>query len=236
MDYIVDGFIQALNFIFSMDKEFWGIVSLSLFVSISAVIIGMVVAIPVGAFLGLNKFKGEKVFARLIYTLMSTPTILIGLIVCILLSRRGPLGHLKLLYTPTAIIIAQTILVIPLIIGLTYDIVKSQGQRVKLLAITLGASKLQTIFFVIKELRYSLFINIVTAFSRAISEVGAVMMVGGNIKGQTRVMTTSISMFNSMGDYGMAIGLGLVLLIISLIINSIIYTYKEESWEYFYEC
>ena len=102
MDYIVDGFAQAFNLIFSLDKEFWGIVTLALFVSISAVIIGRVVAIPIGASLGLNKFKGEKIFARLIYTLMSTPTILIGLIVCILLSRRGPLGHMKLLYTPTA--------------------------------------------------------------------------------------------------------------------------------------
>jgi len=229
MDYILEGFVQAFNLIFSLNEEFWGIVILSLFVSISAVIIGMIFAIPIGTFLGLNKFRGEKIFARLIYTLMSTPTILIGLLVCILLSRRGPLGHLKLLYTPTAIIIAQTILVIPLIIGLTYDIVKTQGQRIRLLAKTLGSNKLQTIIFVIKELRYSLFINIVTAFSRAISEVGAVMMVGGNIRGQTRVMTTSISMFNSMGDYGMAIGLGLVLLIISLIVNSIIYTYKEEG-------
>ena len=231
MDYILAGLKQALKLIFSTDSEFWGIVFLSLFVSISAVIIGMIVAIPIGTMLGLNKFKGEKVFARVIYTLMSTPTILIGLLVCILLSRRGPLGHLKLLYTPIAIIIAQTILVIPLIIGLTYDIVKTQGKEIKMLASTLGANKLQTVVLIIKELRYSLFINVVTAFSRAISEVGAVMMVGGNIKGQTRVMTTSISMFNSMGEYGMAIGLGLVLLIISLIINSIVYSYKNEGLE-----
>ncbi len=97
MDYIIEGFNQAFRLIFSLNKEFWGIVSLSLFVSISAVLIGMIIAVPIGTSLGLNKFKGERILARLIYTLMSTPTILIGLLVCILLSRRGPLGHLKLL-------------------------------------------------------------------------------------------------------------------------------------------
>lgn len=228
MDYIAEGIIEAVRLIFSRDPEFWGIVSLSVFVSSAAVITGMMVAVPAGTILGLKKFKGERIFARIIYTLMSTPTILIGLLVCILLSRRGPLGSYKLLYTPAAIVIAQTILVIPLIVGLTYDIVRGQGQRVRMLAVTMGCNRLQTVWLVMRELRYSLFINVITAFSRAISEVGAVMMVGGNIKGQTRVMTTSISMFNSMGDYGTAIGLGLVLLFISLIINSLVYTYREE--------
>lgn len=229
MNYILEGILQAAELIFSTNQEFWGIVLLSVFVSSTAVIIGMIVSIPLGTILGLNKFKGERIFARVIYTAMSTPTILIGLIVCMMLSRRGPLGGYQLLYTPTAIIIAQTILVIPLIVGLTYDIVKSQGNQIKMLSKTLGCNRIQTVILVIKELKYSLFINVITAFSRAISEVGAVMMVGGNIKGQTRVMTTSISMFNSMGEYGMAIGLGIVLLIISLIINSVIYSYREEK-------
>ncbi|MDK2934935.1 MAG: tungstate transport system permease protein [Clostridiales bacterium] len=124
-------------------------------------------------------------------------------------------------------IIAQTVLVTPLIMGLTYNLTKNRGKEIEKLGITLGGNKFQIILLVIKELEVDLFINIVAAFSRAISEVGAVMMVGGNIKGHTRVITTSIAMLNSMGNYTMAIALGLILLLISLLINSTIYSFRE---------
>ena len=133
------------------------------------------------------------------------------------------------MYTPKAMIIAQTFLVTPLILGLTYSLSKNRGKEIQKIAKTLGAGKLDIIILLIRELNMDLIVNIVTAFSRAISEVGAVMIVGGNIKHRTRVITTTISMMNSMGDYPMAIALGLVLLIISFIINSILYNYSGEN-------
>ena len=157
---------------------------------------------------------------------MSIPSVIVGLIVAILLSRRGPFGHL---YTPKAMIIAQTLLVIPLILGLSYSLAKNRGSTIEKIGLTLGAKRLDTIILIIRELRVDLMVNVVTAFSRAISEVGAVMIVGGNIKGHTRVITTTISMMNSMGDYPMAIALGIILLIISFVINSILYTYSGED-------
>jgi tungstate transport system permease protein len=146
-----------------------------------------------------------------------------------MLSRRGPLGFLDLLYTPIAMVIAQTFLVIPLILGLTYNLSKNRGKEIEKIGITLGANKFRIVVLIIRELKIDIFMNVVTSFSRAISEVGAVMIVGGNIKGFTRVITTSITMFNSMGHYSMAIALGLVLLVISFGINSIIYSYSEEE-------
>lgn len=227
MNYIAEGIVHALKLIFSFDMELYKIVLLSLIVSSLSTIISSVISIPLAVWLGLKHFKGERLFARILHTLMSTPSVLVGLVVSIALSRRGPLGFLKLLYTPIAMIIAQTILVTPLTLGLTYNLVRNRGKEIEKLGITLGASPVQVIVLVIKELELDLFINIVAAFSRAISEVGAVMMVGGNIKGHTRVITTSIAMWNSMGNYTMAIALGLILLLISLLINSTIYSFRE---------
>jgi len=229
MDYIAKGIIEAIKLLISLDSEVYGIILLSLIVSSSATIISSIISIPTGIFFGINDFKGKKLFSRLLYTSMSIPSVVVGLVIAIILSRRGPLGFLDLLYTPVAMIIAQTVLVIPLIMGLTYSLTKNRGVEIEKIGKTLGASKFNTIILIIRELKIEILMNIVTAFSRAISEVGAVMIVGGNIKGHTRVITTSISMSNSMGDYPRAIALGIVLLIISFTINSIIYSYNEED-------
>lgn len=229
MGYILEGFKEAIKLLIGFDKEVYSIILLSLYVSSTATIIASIVFIPIGIHLGIKDFKGKKAFSRILYTLMSTPSVIVGLVVAIVLSRSGPLGHLQLLFTPTAMIIAQTLLVTPLILGLTYNLSKNRGKLIKSTAITLGAGKTDIIILIIREFKVDIMINIVTAFSRAISEVGAVMIVGGNIKGHTRVITTSISMMNSMGDYPMAIALGIVLLIISFGINSAIYSYSGED-------
>ena len=223
MDYILQGFAEALKLIISFDKEIFNIIGLSLIVSTSATIIASLFFIPIGTYLGIKKLS------PVIYTSMSIPSVIVGLIVAILLSRRGPLGFLDLIYTPKAMIIAQTLLVIPLILGLTYNLAKNRGSNIEKVAYTLGGSKLDTIILVIRELKVDILVNIATAFSRAISEVGAVMVVGGNIKGHTRVITTTISMMNSMGDYPKAIALGVILLIISFGIHSFIYSYSQED-------
>lgn len=227
MDYIVEGFKEAIRLLITFDKEVLQIVLLSVLVSTSATIIASIFSIPLGVYFGIKKFKWKRSFSRITYTMMSTPSVVVGLIVAIGLSRRGPLGHLDLLYTKKAMIIAQSILVIPLVFGLTYGLAKSRGRDIEKVAFTLGGSKWDTIILIIRELKIDILVNIATAFSRAISEVGAVMIVGGNIKYHTRVITTTISMMNSMGDYPMAIALGLVLLIISFAIHSIIYSYSK---------
>ena len=229
MDYIHEGFKEAIRLLTSFDKEIYSIISLSLFVSTTSTIIASLIFVPLGIHLGIKDFRGKRFFSRLLYTFMSIPSVIVGLVVAIILSRRGPLGHLDLLYTPKAMIIAQTLLVAPLILGLTYSLSKNRGKTIEKIAKTLGAGRFDIIILTIRELRVDLLVNVVTAFSRVISEVGAVMIVGGNIKGHTRVITTTISMMNSMGDYPMAIALGIVLLIISFVINSIIYSYSGED-------
>ena len=229
MDYIWNGIKEAGRLLISFDKEVYKIILLSLFVSTTSTILSSIVSVPMGIYFGIKEFKGKRLFSRLVYTLMSIPSVIVGLIVAILLSRRGPFGFLNILYTPTAMIIAQTILVTPLIFGLSYSLSKNRGKVIEKVGITLGAGKLDIIILILRELRVDILVNVVTAFSRAISEVGAVMIVGGNIKGRTRVITTTISMMNSMGDYPMAIALGIVLLIISFGVNSIIYSYQGED-------
>ncbi len=229
MDYILDGFKEAVNLIISLDKEIFDIVLLSLFVSTTATMLGSLISIPFGVAFGIRKFKGKRLFSRITYTMMSIPTVVIGLLVHIILSRKGPFGSFGLMYTAKAMIIAQTLLVMPLSFGLNYGLSTNRGKEIEKVAITLGANKFQSILLIIRELEVDIIVNITTSFSRAISEVGAVMIVGGNIKNHTRVITTTISMMNSMGDYPTAIALGIILLMISFAVNSIIYSYSKED-------
>ena len=232
MDYIIEGFKQAFYIILHFDSEFTQIVLRSLFVSVTATIIASAASVPLFMFLGLNKFKGESIVSRLLNTFMSTPSVIVGLVVMLLLARRGPFGYLDLLYSVKAMIIAQVILIFPLISAMTYELAKQSGRSVKGLAQTLGAGKLQAAALAIIELKHIIFIYVITAFSRAISEVGAVMMVGGNITGLTNVMTTTISRYNSMGEYELAIALGIILLLISCVINWTAYSIKEMGIKY----
>lgn len=227
MTYILEGFKEAFRLLISMDMEIYQIIGLSLLVSGLATVLATFIFVPLGVYLGTKKFRYKNMLSRIIYTSMSIPTVIIGLVVALMLSRRGPFGSLQLLYTPKAMVIAQTILVIPLILGLTYNLAKTRGPAIKNASFTLGGRTVDTVFLIMRELRVDIMVNVATAFSRAISEVGAVMIVGGNIKGQTRVMTTTISMMNSMGDYPTAIALGTILLLISFVIHSLIYSYGQ---------
>lgn len=229
MDYILDGFKEAMRLIITLDKEIFEIVFLSIIVSTSATLIASIISIPLGISFGIKKFRGKRFFSRITYTMMSIPSVVIGLLVAIILSRKGPFGGLGLLYTTQAMIIAQTFLVMPLSFGLNFGLSKSRGMEIEKVGKTLGANKFQTVILIVKELKVDILVNVATAFSRAISEVGAVMIVGGNIKYHTRVITTTISMMNSMGDYPMAMALGIILLLISFVVHSIIYSYSRED-------
>ncbi len=230
MNELTNGFIKAFELIISLDSELYQIIIRSLFVSLSAVVISALFCIPFGIWLGLKRFKGKQFVSRILYASMSTPSVVIGLVILLLLSRKGPLGFMGLLYTPVAMIIAQIVLVTPLILGLTYNTVKQRGSIIQHEGLLLGANSFQIIILIIRELKIDLLVHLMAGFSRAISEVGAVMIVGGNIKGVTRVMTTSIALMNAMGEYDMAIALGVVLLFISLLVNTIVYR-EDARWK-----
>lgn len=229
MDIIGRGIVEAVRLIFSGDAEIFGIVGLSLYVSGISVLISTVIGIPLGILLGISRFRGKGIIVRIIYTLMSLPPVIAGLAVFLILMRRGPLGSLQLNYTPTAMIIAQICLVTPIIIGLTYNIVKEKASVVDQLGITLGAGKLRRLSLLVYEMRVGLTTAIVSGFGRAISEVGAVMIVGGNIKGKTQVMTTYISQLKGMGNFERAVAVGIILLLIAFVVNAVLYHFQERE-------
>lgn len=225
MGYIIDGLTEALKLLFTLDREIYAIIFLSMSVSFSSTLFSSLIGIPFGLILALKKFKLKKIVARLLYTFMSLPPVVVGITVAITISRRGPLGKMNLLFTPSAMILAQTLLVTPIITGIIFNNAKEQGPRIKEISKTLGGNRWDILVLLIKEMRINILIAVVTGFGRAISEVGAVMLVGGNIKGHTRVMTSFIAMNNGMGNYSTSIAMGLVLLVISFIVNSILYNY-----------
>lgn len=229
MDIIISGIREAIRLIFSLDAEVFEVVVLSLRVSLVSLFVAAIVAIPLGILLARHDFRGKHFVMRLIYTFMGLPPVLCGLFVYIALMRRGPLGFLQLNYTVTAMMIAQTLLVFPIILGLTVNVAREKEKRISNLSKTLGAGRWETTRLFLFELRYGLLTAIISGFSRAISEVGAVMIVGGNIDGKTRVMTTYISQLKGMGNFERAMAVGIILLLISFAVNTILYHFQKEK-------
>ena len=229
MEEILEGFKNALSLIASFDGELMSIVSLTLFVTIVATGLSAILSVPLGIFLGIKDFPLKSLVIRFLYTFMSLPPVIVGLFVFLLIVRQGPLGGFGLLYTATAMILAQFLLVTPIITGIVYNGTLEKGRDIKNLGRTLGASRPQLLFLLIRELRIEIFAGVISGYGRAISEVGAVMIVGGNIQGHTRVMTTAIAMLQSMGDRSMAIALGLVLLGLSFLVNFALYHFQQKA-------
>ena len=229
MDYIREGFVGAIQLLTSLDSEMMEIILLSLFVSGTAVLIAVIFGIPLGVLIGTHDFPGKGAVLRIIYTLMSMPPVICGLFVFLILMRRGPFGQYQLNYTPAAMVIVQILLVAPIIIGLTYNLVRDRAPIVYKLGLTLGGGRFSNLRLLIHETRFGLVAALVSGFGRAISEVGAVMIVGGNITGKTRVMTTYIAELKSMGDYSRAIAIGLTLLAISFIVNAVLYNLQRRE-------
>lgn len=223
MNQLADGIIEAFKLIIALDPYLMGVVFLSLRVSGMAVLLSTLIAVPLGTFLGMKPEEKTGFISRVLYTLMGMPPVVAGLLLFMLISRRGPLGPLGILYTPTAMVTVQILLALPIIVGLTMIAIRAQGREVEETALTLGASPLLTAWTVIRESRVAILGAVVSGFGRIIAEVGAVMIVGGNIQGHTRVMTTAIVLETSRGNFELAIGLGIVLLTISFVINSLLY-------------
>lgn len=220
--------MDSINTLLMQKTEILEIVKMSLTVSGSATIISAFIGIPLGAWIGLSDFPGRRLLLRIIYTLMALPPVLAGLLVYLLLSRSGPLGVWELLFTPTAMIIAQCLLVTPIIAGLVAAAIAGKEGIIFDHALSLGASRMQAMWTIVKETRSSMIAAVLTGFGRAFAEVGAVMLVGGNIRHMTRVLTTSIVMETRQGNFEMGVALGIILLIISFIVSSIVLSNADE--------
>ncbi len=219
MDTIWQGLKEAINLIISLDRELLEILLLSLEVSGIAILIAVILGLPTGVFLGLKRFPGRNFFITLVNTGMGLPPVVVGLVVFLLLARSGPFGNLNLLYTPSAMVIAQVIIALPVVIGVTMAGVQNIDEKIRLQILALGASRFQYFLKILKEGRLVVLSSLAAGFGSIISEVGAVIMVGGNIKGETRVLTTAIVLETRQGNFSMAIALGIILLLIALILN-----------------
>ncbi|MGB9812489.1 MAG: ABC transporter permease [Thermovenabulum sp.] len=215
MSTILEGLKKGLIMLFSFDREVYSIAFFSLKVSITATIISVIIAFPISMFLALKDFPGKKVVISLVNLGMSLPPTVVGLWVSLLLWRSGPLGILKLIYTPTAIIIAQTVIATPIVLSLTTAAFQQLDKKLKWQIMSLGATPLQLMYLMVREARYSLMAAVMAGFGGAISEVGASMMVGGNIEGYTRVLTTAIVLETSKGNFDTALALSIILMVLS---------------------
>jgi tungstate transport system permease protein len=211
---------NALALIASGDATLAGIVGLSLAVSLSAVILATLIGLPLGAAIGVGRFPGRRAVVVLLNALMGLPPVVVGLFVYLMLSRAGPLGSLGILFTPTAMVIAQTILILPIVAALCRQAVEDAWAEYEEQLRSLGATGLSAALTLVWEIRFSLLTAVLAGLGRASAEVGAVMIVGGNIDGVTRVMTTTIALETSKGDLPLALALGLVLILLVIALNA----------------
>jgi tungstate transport system permease protein len=219
VDVLGSAVAQALGLLLSGDAETWRVTLLSLQVSLAATAISLLVGVPLGTWLALARFPGRGLALALVNTGMGMPPVLAGLVITILLWRSGPLGGLRLLYTPTAIVIAQVALALPIVVGLSAAAVQQLNPRLRLQILALGATRTQYLWLLVREARLPLIAAVMAGFGAVISEVGAAMMVGGNIQGQTRVLTTAIVLETSKGNFDLALALGLILLALVYAVN-----------------
>jgi len=229
MDLILDGIHTALILIFSLDREVLAVTLLSLKISGCATLASLVIGIPAGVFLALTDFPGRRLVISLVNTGMGLPPVVVGLFVTIFLWRNGPLGFLEILYTPLAMIMAQSVIATPIVTGITIASIQNLPANLKLQVRALGATRLQTVWILVRESRLPLLAAVMAGFGGVISEVGASIMVGGNIKGQTRVLTTATVMETGKGNFDVAIALSLILLLLAFSVNYLLTVIQQRE-------
>ncbi len=229
MDSILSGFTRAFDLIFHLNAELFGIIFLSLKISGTALVIATLLGLPLGAMLGLKRFPGRDLTISAVNTLMGLPPVVVGLFVYLFLSRKGTLGFLGLLYSPSAMIIAQTILAVPIVTALCHSAIVNVDPLLRLASRTLGATPRQETLAIIHEARYGIISAIVAAFGRVMAEVGAILIVGGNIAGYTRVMTTTIALETDKGNFELALALGIILLALSFMVNAVLHSIQRKG-------
>jgi tungstate transport system permease protein len=217
-----DGFTKAIELIVSLDPEVMQIAGRSLTFAATSCVIATLISIPLASIIHFNNFFGKRLLINVIQTLYSVPTVAVGLFIYILISRAGPMGGLGLVFTPAAIITGQVLLILPIMMGLTISALRGVDVILTDTAISLGANRFQTASLVIKEARFAMLGAVIMGFSRAISEVGLSLMVGGNISGFTRTLTTAISLETSKGELELSLALGIILIGIALVVNIVL--------------
>ncbi|MBY0269195.1 MAG: ABC transporter permease [Burkholderiales bacterium] len=227
MNSLGEAFTAAWRLIAGFDAELAQVVGLSLQVSLTAVVIATLIGLPVGAMIAVERFRGRQALIVLLNALMGLPPVVVGLLVYLLLSRAGPLGSLGILFTPTAMVIAQAILITPIIAALSRQTLEDAWREYDEQLRSLGARRITAGMTLIWDTRFSLLTIVLAGFGRAVAEVGAVMIVGGNIDGVTRVMTTAIALETSKGDLPLALGLGIVLLTLVIVLNALAAVIRE---------
>ena len=221
--------VEGLRLVATLDLRLWEIVALSLAVSLSAVAFATLLGLPLGAAIAVGRFPGRHAVIVILNALMGLPPVVVGLVIYLLLSRAGPLGELRLLFTPGAMVIAQTVLILPIVAALVRQAVEDAWHEYEEQLRSLGADRMRAALTVVWDIRFSLLTAVLAGLGRASAEVGAVMIVGGNIDGVTRVMTTTIALETSKGDLPLALGLGMVLIAIVLALNAAAHLVKESS-------
>ena len=229
MELLIDSFISALRLVASLDPEMVAIVAVSLRVSVTSTLIAALLGIPLGFTVAHGDFRGRGMVITILNTLLALPTVVIGLFVYVFISRRGVFGPLDMLYSQTAIVIGQVILIVPVVAVFTIAAVGRIDERYRKTALTLGANGLQASWVVFREARFGIAAAVIAAFGRVISEVGISMMLGGNIKGFTRTMTTAMALEYDKGSFTLAIALGLVLLGLSFGLNLLFHSFQGRT-------
>ena len=219
MTDIWQGLIRAIELIISLDPEVMEIAWRSLRISVTSILLASIICLPLGSLIHFHRFRGKRIVISLIQTFYSMPTVAIGLFVFVLFSRAGPLGGLNILFTPTIMVLGQMILITPILLGLTISALSGVDRTILDTARSLGASGFQTAVVVLREARFAVTAAVIMGFGRAISEIGIALMVGGNIRGFTRVITTAISLETSKGNFELSIALGIILIFIALVVN-----------------
>jgi len=227
MPELVQAFVTALKLIFTGDPEVFDITARSLVVSCTSTLLASLIFTPAGSLIYFHSFPGKRALVSIIQTLFSLPTVFVGLLVFITFSRAGPLGELQFLFTKKAMVIGQVALISPIVMGLTISALSGVGQEVRDTAISLGASRLWTILTMMREARYAIATALLVSFGRAISEVGCALMVGGNIVGRTRVLTTTMSLETSMGNIELSMALGIILMAIALAVSVLVNRFQQ---------
>ncbi|HDR46838.1 MAG TPA: ABC transporter permease subunit [Geoalkalibacter subterraneus] len=219
MDFLVESLQSALRLVFTGDRDVMHAVWTSLYTSVTAIVLASIMAVPLGAGIGLGRFWGRRAVLTGLNTLMALPTVVIGLVLFGFFSRQGPLGSLGLLFTPSALIIGQMVLALPIVVNYTVAAVAGADPRIMPTALTLGAGRLRAVWQLLLEIRFGIIAAIVAGFGRVIAEVGVAMMLGGNIRGYTRTMTTAIALETSKGEFAFGLALGIVLIAVALMVN-----------------
>jgi len=229
MDLIFEGVKKAFVLIFGLDREVMGITLLSLKVSGLATLMSVFLGVSAGTGIALARFPGRRILIALVNTGMGLPPVVVGLFVSLCLWREGPLGFLGLLYTPWAIVIAQAVIATPIVTGITVAAIQHLPERLRLQILALGATRFQLALCLLKEARLPLLAAIMAGFGGVISEVGASMMVGGNIKGYTRVLTTATVLETSKGNFDVAIALGIILFLLAYLVNQLLTSIQQRT-------